>query len=313
MGINFFSYLFDPNRRIYWLYLLSSFFIVLLWLFINKKKMSEILTKDFYESLRLDTYYFVLMFYIKAFVILPMIFSSKSIAFFVFESLVESFGFVRFNLSSSFVTIFYTFVLFICSDFSRYWLHRWLHTVGFLWEFHKVHHSPKALNPLSFYRIHPVESVLFGIRYSLVIGFVTGIFLYFFGAKVNIFEFMGVNVFVFFFSIIGGNLRHSPINLAYFKPLEYLFISPKQHQIHHDFRYMNKNYGGYIAFWDYIFNSHKLSDEVKEIKCGLPKNIQDEYKSVFSLIYKPFETNFRRYYEKLHKFYFFSLSHFRLF
>ena len=144
-------------------------------------------------------------------------------------------------------------------DFTRYWLHRFLHTIPFLWEFHKVHHSAKVLTPITFYRVHFVENFLFGLRYSLSVGFVTGIFIYFFGAKINIYMIFGVNALVFISSIFGSNLRHSHVPFSYFSFIEKWFLSPKQHQIHHDKKHFNKNYGGYIAIWDRVFGTDRKS------------------------------------------------------
>ena len=149
--------------------------------------------------------------------------------------------------------VLYTLTLFIISDFTRYWLHRFLHTVPFLWEFHKVHHSAKVLNPLTFYRVHPVENILFAFRYALSIGVVSGVFIYFFGAFIGVVEIVGVNVLLFLFSLMGSNLRHSHIKIKYPKVMENFFISPFQHQIHHSTKHSNKNFGGYLALWDKLF------------------------------------------------------------
>lgn len=52
----------------------------------------------------------------------------------------------------------------------------------------KVNHSAKVLNPFTFYRVHPIENLLFGLRYSLTVGLVTGIFLYLFGARLGLID-----------------------------------------------------------------------------------------------------------------------------
>ena len=103
----------------------------------------------------------------------------------------------------------YTLTLFLSGDFTRYWLHRLMHSVPFLWEFHKVHHSAEVLTPITFYRVHPVENLLFGLRYSLSAGLVTGVFLYFFGAGLALLDVLGVNLFVYIAHVVGDNLRHS--------------------------------------------------------------------------------------------------------
>ena len=163
-----------------------------------------------------------------------------------------------------------------------------MHTIPILWEFHKVHHSAKVLTPITFYRVHPVENFLFGLRYSLSIGFVTGIFIYFFGAMIDIYTVVGVNVFLFVFSIFGANLRHSHVPFSYFAFIEKWLMSPKQHQIHHSRKHFDKNYGGFVSIWDRMFGSLQLSNEVPILKFGLRKNQMGDYTSLKSLIFRPF-------------------------
>jgi sterol desaturase/sphingolipid hydroxylase (fatty acid hydroxylase superfamily) len=230
-------------------------------------------------------------YFINVFLLIPFILSAKSVAYSISKFLYLNFGMVEQNIFSYQQTLLlYTLCLFVCSDFTRYVLHRLLHEVKFLWEFHKVHHSAKVLNPLTFYRVHPVENILFGLRYSLSVGFVTGIFVYFFGALIDIYMIFGANAFVVIFSILGSNLRHSHIPISYGKYLEKIFISPKQHQIHHSKKHFDKNYGGYLAIWDYMFGSLQLSKDVKILKFGLKKEQMKEYTTVLSLLIFPFKS-----------------------
>ena len=243
-----------------------------------------------HPSAKLDYYYFFISYFIKVFMLIPIVISAKSIAFFVNKQLYLQFDYYENTyFSYEVVILMYTVTLFIVSDFSRYWLHRFLHTIPFLWEFHKVHHSAKVLTPITFYRVHPIENLLFGLRYSLSIGLVTGVFVYFFGAMIDIYSILGVNIIVFVFSILGSNLRHSHVPFSFGQRIEKWFISPKQHQIHHSRNFFNKNYGGTLALWDRVFGTLKLSKEVRVLKFGLRKNQMNEYKSIFDLVFKPFK------------------------
>jgi len=298
MGINLndflvFEYLVNPNKRIFWVYIISSILITFIYFIYTKKSNRVILSSKLWlhPSAKLDYSYFFLGYFINVFLLIPFILSAKSVAYSISKFLYLNFGMVEQNIFSYQQTLFlYTLCLFVCSDFTRYVLHRLLHEVKFLWEFHKVHHSAKVLNPLTFYRVHPVENILFGLRYSLSVGFVTGIFVYFFGALIDIYMIFGANAFVVIFSILGSNLRHSHIPISYGKYLEKIFISPKQHQIHHSKKHFNKNYGGYLAIWDYIFGSLQLSKDVKILKFGLKKEQMKEYTTVFSLLIFPFKS-----------------------
>ena len=242
-----------------------------------------------HPSAKLDYYYFFISYFINIFLLVPFIISAKTIALGVNKFLYAKFDYFENSFFSYGEIIFlYTITLFLVSDFTRYWLHRFLHTIPFLWEFHKVHHSAKVLTPITFYRVHPVENFLFGLRYSLSVGFVTGIFVYFFGAMIDIYAVVGVNVFLFVFSVFGANLRHSHVPFSYPKILENWLMSPKQHQIHHSRKHFDKNYGGFISIWDKMFGTLKLSNEVLVMKFGLRKNQMNDYSSLKSLIFRPF-------------------------
>jgi sterol desaturase/sphingolipid hydroxylase (fatty acid hydroxylase superfamily) len=47
----------------------------------------------------------------------------------------------------------------VLSDLVIYWAHRLQHHVGFLWRFHKVHHSAERLDWLAAHREHPLDSL----------------------------------------------------------------------------------------------------------------------------------------------------------
>lgn len=308
------EYFVDPSRRVYWLYLLSSFLIAFIWLLFHKKRAKIVFSKTlwFHPSAKLDYLFFVLSFFIKILIIIPLIISAKSVAFFVMKMLIDTFGFFQaLSLPYEAIITLFTCTLFVASDFSRYWLHRWLHTVPILWEIHKVHHSAKVLTPLTFYRVHPIENFLFGLRYALVIGVVSGVFLYLFGAKIGIVEVYGVNIFVFIFSLLGSNLRHSHVGLSYPAWLEYILISPKQHQMHHSTKYSRKNFGGYLALWDTIFGSVKTSYGVGYLKFGLKKSQMALYQDIGAILLVPLKNIKGKSYEKRDNFKYFSNMFYR--
>jgi len=150
------------------------------------------------------------------------------------------------------VTAIYTVSLFVAWDLSRYLLHRWLHTVPWLWRFHSVHHSAEVMTPLTLFRTHPVESLLFNLRGTLVTGVITGVFFYWFRGEAVQTTMLGVNVFGAVFNLAGANLRHSHIWWSWGPRVERWLISPAQHQIHHavEPHLHNKNLGSWLAIWD---------------------------------------------------------------
>ncbi|MCG3659389.1 sterol desaturase family protein [Aliarcobacter butzleri] len=285
------EYLVNPSKRLFWIYLLSSIFLAIVYFYVTKKN-SRLITSSklwLHPSAKLDYYYFFLSYFINILLLVPFIVSAKTVALFVNKELYFYFDYYDNSFFSyKQIVLMYTISIFVVSDFTRYWLHRFLHTIPFLWEFHKIHHSAKVLTPITFYRVHPVENFLFGLRYSLSVGFVTGVFIYLFGAKVDIYMVFGVNIILFVFSLFGSNLRHSHIPFSYGEFIEKWLLSPKQHQIHHDKKHFNKNFGGYIAIWDRLFGSLTLSKDVKVLKFGLRREQMKDYLSLKYLIIRPF-------------------------
>ncbi len=285
IGLNYF---FDAHQRIYWLYLISALVISVSFLyfapiFVKRQFSKEVLL---HKSAKLDYLYFVVMSILKVLIIMPLMISVTDVILWGVHTLQDTFGyFERIHASKEILILSYTLVVFVVNDFTRYWTHRLLHLVPFLWRFHRIHHSAEVLNPLTFYRVHPVENILFGLRYAFTTGFITAIFIYFFGAGINMVEILGVNVFIFVFGLLGTNLRHSHIPLSYGKKLERFFISPYLHQLHHTTEFTHKNFGSYLAIWDLWFGTL-----VREKKENLVYGLKGEKinHSLFGLFVNPF-------------------------
>ncbi|SMN16946.1 FIG00388189: hypothetical protein [uncultured Candidatus Thioglobus sp.] len=295
--INPLEYLLSPNKRIYWIFLLSSLLIALAYLWINPRDRRINFSKKLWlhPSAMLDYGYFVFMAIFKVLVILPILFGAKEVTLWVNSALLDQYGFTRLEgFSYTQIMLMFTISLFLISDFTRYWLHRFLHAVPWLWEFHKVHHSAKVLNPLTFYRVHPVESLLFGLRYSLSIGLITGVFIFLFGALIDIYDILGVNILAFVFSIIGSNLRHSHIRLGFGEKFEKFLISPFQHQIHHSKHHVDTNFGGFLAIWDWIFGTLTLSKGVERLKLGIKTDEMKNFRNIRNLLFFPIFSIFNK-------------------
>ena len=76
------------------------------------------------------------------------------------------------------------FLVILLSDFLIYWGHRAQHRFGFLWRFHRVHHTAEHVDYLAAYREHPLDNiytrgietlpaVIFGLDLNAIAGFVT--------------------------------------------------------------------------------------------------------------------------------------------
>jgi len=274
MGIKMFEtlgldYFFDTSKRIYILYMFSALLAAVVFFWKQKKVLSYQFSKEvlLHPSAKLDYSYFVLVSIVKIGLIIPVLIGVNDVALWMVLMMQEYLGYVeRTRVSREVLLGTYTLTLFVLSDFTRYWLHRLMHAVPVLWRFHRIHHSAEVLNPLTFYRVHPVENILYGLRYAVSTGFVTAVFIYFFGAGIGLVEVLGVNVLVFIFMLFGSNLRHSHIPLSYGKMLEKWFISPLQHQLHHSKRYTHRNFGSYLAIWDRWFGTLTLGSVLGKVK-----------------------------------------------
>lgn len=243
------------------------------------------------KSARIDYYMFFFNSFIKILLIAPYLFVGVYISFYTNEYLLERFGYPTFNLSVTETLVFYTIALTLIGDLTVYLVHYLMHKFEFLWEFHKIHHSATVLNPITQYRLHPVELILNNIRGILVFGLLTGIFDYLSNHEISIFMFLGANVFSFIFLFLGANLRHSHVKLKYFSFLEHIFISPFQHQIHHSRNpiHFNKNMGSKFALWDWMFGTLIVSDKTSpNLIFGLG-NEDMHYNSFWKTLYNPFK------------------------
>ncbi|SFV54237.1 FIG00388189: hypothetical protein [hydrothermal vent metagenome] len=283
------DYLFISHQRLFWVYILAAIFIALIYLLLHKKTLNEYKNRKIWthKSAKLDYKYFVVIAFIKVVFILPLILSSKDVSLVTVLFLQEQFGYMQaLALGKEKVVVLYTLTLFILGDLSRYTLHRLLHKVPYLWKIHQVHHSAEVLNPLTFYRVHPIENILFGLRYALIVGIITGLFIYLFGANIGLLEVVGTNIFVFVSGVLGANLRHSHIPLRYGDFLEKIFISPYQHQLHHSMEFTHKNFGGTLALWDFIFHTLHIEKTRVEIEYGLKD--KNSFNSISQILLTPF-------------------------
>ncbi|MEC8299486.1 MAG: sterol desaturase family protein, partial [Pseudomonadota bacterium] len=167
------------------------------------------------------------------------------------------------------ISLLYALVFLLFEDGSRFFVHRAMHNVPFLWRLHRVHHSAEILTPLTLFRVHPLESIIYFLRGLFVFGLVSGVFIWLFGRELTFFHILGVDALGFIFNLAGANLRHSHIWLS-FGRFENYFISPAQHQFHHSKDHGHPNFGTYLAFWDRINGSlKKTSPKPAHLKFGL--------------------------------------------
>lgn len=254
------SWLIEPNNRTFIGFLLTSFIIAIVWASLAPSQRLHYIQQLFQKSYWLNNSsfqdVFLILFNSALFAALGLswIIFSLTIANQCYELLSLTFEPRRFEgTSATILFITFTVTLIILDDLSRYALHRLLHW-RFFWRIHQLHHSATTLTPLSFLRVHPIEKFLYQLRSASIYGLCSGTFFFLVGAHPQAWLIFGIAGTNLLFNLLGANLRHSMIPISY-GPLEKVFISPLQHQLHHSLEYSRKNYGSLLSIWDIIFSS----------------------------------------------------------
>ncbi|MFN0203165.1 MAG: sterol desaturase family protein [Bacteroidia bacterium] len=137
----------------------------------------------------------------------------------------------------------------VLSDFLIYWGHRLQHKVGFLWRFHKVHHSSTQLDWLAAHREHPLDTI-----YTVGIINLPAVMLGFpLKTIAGLIAFRG----------IWAIYIHSNVRL----PLKFLRVfigAPELHHWHHDLDRDAGNYANISPLMDILFGTYVCPDHEPE-------------------------------------------------
>jgi len=170
-------------------------------------------------------------------------------------------------------------LLFVLADFIQWNVHRLLHRVPALWEYHKVHHSVEQMGFAAHLRFHWMETILYkSIQYIplAMIGF-------------GLIDFFIVHIF----TTAIGHLNHANLKITY-GPLKYLFNNPIMHIWHHakvlpKGRY-GVNYGLTLSVWDYLFGTAYIPHSGRDIAIGFD-GVEKFPKTFWQQISYPFTKN----------------------
>lgn len=142
-------------------------------------------------------------------------------------------------------------------DLYQYWMHRLQHTLPFLWETHKFHHSDTALNSSTHARTHFLSHLLFFSSYLLVMMFM--------GSQTP----HPIATFVLF--KLWGFFNHMNVrlNLGLLTPI---VSGPQWHRIHHSLqtKHYNKNFAAFFPFIDIFFGTYYSPRKGEYPASGLP-------------------------------------------
>jgi len=242
------------HNYVYWLVGVSAFFFLLE---VVRPWRTE--QKKFRKDFWLDAFYMVFNFFLFSLVIYN---AASNVVVQLFNDLLATVGVT--NLVALEVTSWPVWAqlgtLFVVRDFIQWNVHRLLHRVPWLWEFHKVHHSVEEMGFAAHLRYHWMENVVYNaLQYVplAMIGF-------------GIDDFFAVYVF----SLAVGHFNHSNIRVP-LGPLKYVLNNPQMHIWHHAKHLPEEhpygvNYGLSLSLWDYLFGTAAIPHDGRDIDLGFP-------------------------------------------
>jgi sterol desaturase/sphingolipid hydroxylase (fatty acid hydroxylase superfamily) len=252
------------GNYLYWLIGISLFFYALELTIPWRKKQAKI-RKDFW----LDAFYMFFNFFLFS---LVGYYAFSNVFVQLFNDFLGLFGIE--NLVAIEINTWPVWAqlltLFIIRDFIHWNVHRLLHRVPALWEFHKVHHSVEQMGFAAHLRFHWMETIVYRtIEYIplAMIGF-------------GIQEFLLVHLF----ALAIGHFNHSNIRVP-LGPFKYIFNNPQMHIWHHAKHIPSKtgvNFGISLSLWDYIFRTNYIPKDGRDEKLGFddmdkfPSELKDQ-------------------------------------
>ena len=302
----------DPKKRVFLFYIIISILIATVWFMLNKKlSLKKTLIKIFdkkifFSKSAKSDYKIFLINQLIMMIVSPFLITQLTIAtalYFYFHTIDWLSAGMFVGIAKIYIILSFTIFQFTIDDFSKYIVHRFMHKWPVLWALHKVHHSATVLTPMTVFRTHPLEGIIFSLRSAITQAIGISLFFYLFGNLVSLYTIVGVNVFVFVFNILGSNLRHSHIGIRYWKWLEYIFISPAQHQLHHSvaFEHHDKNFGAALAVWDWLFGSLHHSVEFETLHLGIKKDQKETTHNLKNLYLDPIHEIKKHIFNKIKK------------
>lgn len=262
------------DNYFYWLLVVSLFFLAVEWVKPWRKDQPKF-RKDFW----LDFFYM----YFNFFIFYLIIYGAASNVFVhFFNNMLASIRIT--NLAAfevmSWPTWAHLLLGFLVKDFIHFWVHRLLHRVDWLWQFHKVHHSVQEMGFAAHLRFHWMESVVYRFIQYIPLALI----------GIGLRDFFIIHIF----TLAVGHWNHANVRVS-IGPLKYLFNNPQMHIWHHaehlpeDRRY-GVNFGLTLSVWDYLFKTDYIPSDGRDIKLGFDK-VEEFPKGFFGQIFYGFRKN----------------------
>ncbi|MFN8698712.1 MAG: sterol desaturase family protein [Flavobacteriales bacterium] len=168
-------------------------------------------------------------------------------------------------------------LMFLVVDFISWNVHRMLHRVPWLWEFHKVHHSVEQMGFAAHLRYHWMETIVYKTFQYIPLAMIG------FGLQ----DFFVVHII----ALAIGHLNHSNLRITW-GPLKYVLNSPAMHIWHHAKEIpegsYGVNFGISLSIWDYLFGSVYMPKDGRDIPLGFD-NLERFPKTFWKQLIYPFK------------------------
>jgi sterol desaturase/sphingolipid hydroxylase (fatty acid hydroxylase superfamily) len=160
-----------------------------------------------------------------------------------------------------------------------YLMHRANHKIGFLWRFHRVHHSDPEMDATTAMRFH-IGEILVSSALRLAVIPLLGITLW----QLLVYESLMLPVILFHHSNVSFPEKAD-------RWLRALVVSPAIHRVHHSRLQVetDSNYSIIFSFWDRIGGTFRLRDDRRSVDFGLDEYDGEEWQRVSGLLSTPLD------------------------
>jgi sterol desaturase/sphingolipid hydroxylase (fatty acid hydroxylase superfamily) len=179
----------------------------------------------------------------------------------------------QFALSDAAGTVF----VFLLFDIWMFFWHMANHRIGFLWRFHRAHHSDIEMDTTTALRFHPGELILSTfIRLPVVL--LLG---------------MSFAQLVFFELVLNLSTLFHHSNLAvperWDRVLRTVIVTPNMHRVHHSvvMSETNSNFTSLLSVWDRLYRTFRLREDTRAITIGLPRFREEKWQRLWGFLITP--------------------------
>lgn len=170
-------------------------------------------------------------------------------------------------------------------DAWMYLWHRANHEIGFLWRFHRVHHSDPEMDATTAVRFHTGE-ILISSALRLAVIPLLGITIH----QLLVYEMLLLPVILFHHS----NVRF-PERVD--RRLRLIIVTPAIHRVHHSRLRVetDSNYSSVFSFWDRISGTIRLRRDGQPVNFGLDEYDGEEWQRITGMLGAPYRQRDFRY------------------